>query len=131
MNFNKTILVGRLTKAPELRKVGEKQVVSFTVASNRSFSNKSGEKSEKTLFMDCEIWGTPAGIIADKAVKGTEMLVEGPLEQDTYQGKDGQKRTRYKLKVEFFQFGRGSNYSQSAPTESAPAPAVSDDDAPF
>lgn len=128
MNFNKLILLGRLTKAPELRAVGEKNVVSFTIASNRSFSNKAGERSEKTLFMDCEIWGVPAKIIADRATKGTEMLVEGPLEQDSFQGKDGQKRTRYRLKVEFFQFGAGSIQPASASAAKGPTP---DEDAPF
>lgn len=108
MNFNECILAGRLTRDPEIREVNGTNVVSFTVATNRSFTKKSGEKSEKTLFMDCELWGPAAQIIADRGVKGATILVRGPIEQDNYEAKDGTKRTRFKVRVEFFQFGSGS-----------------------
>ena len=108
MNFNECILAGRLTRDPEIREVNGTNVVTFTVATNRSFTKKSGEKAEKTLFMDCELWGPAAQIIADRGIKGATILVRGPLEQDNYEAKDGTKRTRFKVRVEFFQFGDGS-----------------------
>ncbi|MCI0559298.1 MAG: single-stranded DNA-binding protein [Nitrososphaera sp.] len=130
MNFNECVLVGRLTRDPEIREVGGSNVVMFTVATNRSFTKKNGEKSEKTLFMDCELWGPAAAIVRDRGVKGTTILVRGPIEQDNFQDKEGNKRTRYKLRVDFFQFGQGS----VTPPESAEAPtgnAPTGDDEPF
>jgi len=105
MNFNECIFAGRLTRDPEIHEVNGTNVVSFTIATNRSFTKKSGEKSEKSLFMDCELWGPAAQIIKDRGAKGSTILVRGPLEQDNYEAKDGTKRTRFRLRVEFFQFG--------------------------
>lgn len=108
MNFNQCTLVGRMVRDPEIKEVGETNVVTFTVATNRSFKKRDGERAEKTLFMDCELWGPAAAIISDRGVKGTTILVRGPLEQDTFQTQDGSNRTRYKIRVDFFQFGQGS-----------------------
>ena len=109
MNFNECILAGRLTRDPDIREVNGTNVITFTVATNRSFTKKSGEKAEKSLFMDCELWGPAAQIIKDRGVKGTTILVRGPIEQDNYEAKDGSgKRTRFKVRVEFFQFGENS-----------------------
>ncbi len=127
MNFNSCTLVGRMVRDPEIREVGGTNVVMFTVASNRSFKKKDGEKAEKTLFMDCELWGPAASIINDRGVKGTTILVSGPIEQDTFQTQDGSKRTRYKLRVDFFQFGQGS----VVPAETGNAADAGGDDIPF
>lgn len=108
MNFNEFIVMGRLTRDPEIRDVNGTNVIVWTIASNRNYTKKNGEKAEKTLFMDCELWGPAAQIIADRAVKGTEMLARGPIEEDNYTSKDGTKRKRYKLRVEFFQCGANS-----------------------
>jgi len=107
MNYNKCIFVGRLTRDPELREVNGTNVVSFTIACNRSFKKKDGERSEKTLFMDAELWGPAAQIISDRAAKGKVILIDGPLEQDKFQAKDGSNRTRYKLRIEYFQIENG------------------------
>jgi len=98
----------------------------FTVASNRSFTKKNGEKTEKTLFMDCELWGPAAPIINDRAVKGTVILVRGPIEQDTYET-DAGKRTRFKLRVDFFQLGAGSVTPEAAEAKAG----AGDDEIPF
>ena len=113
MNYNKCIFVGRLTRDPEIREVNGTNVVSFTIASNRSFKKKDGERAEKTLFMDAELWGPAAQIISDRAAKGRVILVDGPLEQDNFQAKDGSKRTRYKLRIEYFQIENGKRHSAS------------------
>jgi single-strand DNA-binding protein len=130
MNFNQAFVLGRLTRDPEIRDVNGTNVVMFTVASNRTFTKKNGEKSEKTLFMDCELWGPAAAIINDRAVKGTTIFVTGPIEQDTFQAKDGSNRTRFKLRVERFQFGEGSVRPQTVGAESAPG-GDDTDDLPF
>lgn len=125
MNFNEAIIAGRLTRDPEMREVNGTNVVTWTIASNRSFTKKSGEKAEKTLFMDCELWGPAAAIINDRAIKGTTILVRGPIEQDNYESKDGTKRTRFKIRVEFFQFGQGSVRPEPAQGQGDDKPAWS------
>ena len=132
MNFNECVLVGRCVRDPEIREVGGTNVVMFTVASNRSFKKKDGEKAEKTLFMDCELWGPAAGIIKDRAVKGTTILVRGPIEQDTFETDNG-KRTRYKLRVDFFQLGAGSVTPETAPATAGVGsqPSGADEEIPF
>ena len=130
MNFNECIIAGRLTRDPEIREVNGTNVVTWTVATNRSFTKKNGEKSEKTLFMDCELWGPAAQIIADRSKKGTTILVRGPIEQDNYEANDGTKRTRFKLRVEFFQFGAGAVEYERV-EKAATNDEGSFDDAPF
>ena len=131
MNFNECILAGRLTKDPDIREVNGTNVVTWTVATNRSFTKKNGEKAEKSLFMDCELWGPAAQIIADRGAKGVTILVRGPIEQDNYEAKDGSKRTRFKLRVEFFQFGANA-IRPDREAVSAPAGGEDDfDDVPF
>lgn len=58
--------------------------------------------------MDAELWGPAADIVGSRAQKGTTILVDGPIEQDNFTGKDGTKRTRYKIRVDFFQLGSGT-----------------------
>lgn len=132
MNFNECILAGRLTRDAEIREVNGTNVVGFTVATNRSFTKKNGEKSEKSLFMDCELWGPAAQIIADRGIKGATILVRGPLEQDNYEDKEGKKRTRFKVRVEFFQFGAGAGARPTTDEEvdepAAASKRVADDD---
>ena len=127
MNFNSCTLVGRMVRDPEIKDVGNTQVVSFTIATNRSFKKRDGEKSEKTLFMDCELWGPAASIVSDRGSKGSTILVSGPLEQDTFQTQDGSKRTRYRLRVDFFQFGS----SNAVPAGARSGDSFSDDEQPF
>jgi len=105
--------------------------VTWTVATNRSFTKKNGEKAEKTLFMDCELWGPAAQIIADRGAKGTTILVRGPLEQDNYESKDGTKRTRFKVRVEFFQFGANSIRPEHGPDTSNYEKSENFDKVPF
>lgn len=105
MNFNETMVLGRLTREPMTKEINGSKVAFFTVASNRSVAKKDGSRTEKTLFLDCELWGEASSIIADRATKGTTIFVRGPLEQDTYEDKEGVKRTKIRLRVEFFQLG--------------------------
>lgn len=93
-SFNKTILMGNLTSDPEIRTVGEAEVVKYTIAVNSPW------KKGKTLFMDCDHWR--AGKVAAYLAKGTPVLVEGELDQQTWE-KDGQKRSKVLLNVSHLQ----------------------------
>jgi len=98
--FNKTILLGNLTKDPETRATQSgNSVTSFTLA----VSLKYGDK-ENTSFITCVAWGKPGEIIAQYASKGSPLLVSGRLEQRGYEDKDGNKRNAFEVVVDDFNF---------------------------
>ena len=109
-NFNKVLLVGNLTRDPELKHIPSNQAVAqIGLAVNRQFNTKDGEKREETTFVDCEAWGRTAEVMCQYLSKGRPVLVEGRLKLDQWQDKDGNNRSKLKVVVENFQFlgGRG------------------------
>ena len=137
MDFNKVIIVGRLTKDPEVRTTTSGQsVTSISVATGRVWNNNAGERQEKTEFHSIVAWGKLAEICGQYLVKGQEVLFEGRLETRSWEGQDGQKRSRSEIVAENMQMGSksrgaaaGGNYEKpsasSAPRENSPAPAQS------
>ena len=104
-NFNKVLLVGNLTRDPELKHTPSNQaVVAIGLAVNRQFTTKEGEKREETTFVDCEAWGRQAEVMAQYLSKGRPVLIEGRLKLDQWQDKDGNNRSKLKVVVENFQF---------------------------
>ena len=109
-NFNKVLLVGNLTRDPELKHTPSNQAVAqIGLAVNRNFQTKDGEKREETTFVDCEAWGRTAEVMSQYLAKGRPVLVEGRLKLDQWQDKDGNNRSKLKVVIENFQFlgGRG------------------------
>jgi single-strand DNA-binding protein len=89
--MNKAILVGRLTKDPEMRTTSSGiAVTSFTVAVNRPYSDQSGEK--QTDFINCVIWRKQAENVAKYCTKGSLVAVEGRIQTRSYDHQDGSKR---------------------------------------
>jgi single-strand DNA-binding protein len=131
MNVNKVILVGRLTRDPEVRTTPSGQTVtSIGIATGRTWKDKNGQKQEKTEFHNVVFWGRPAEVAGQYLIKGQEIFLEGRLESRKYTGKDGVERKVTDVVAESFQFGskpagasRG-NYSapknQSASKNEAP-----------
>ena len=113
-NFNKVLLVGNLTRDPELKHTPSNQAVAqIGLAVNRNFQTKDGEKREETTFVDCEAWGRTAEVMSQYLAKGRPVLVEGRLKLDQWQDKDGNNRSKLKVVIENFQFlgGRGEGGS--------------------
>jgi single-strand DNA-binding protein len=106
MPYNKTILMGNLTRALEVKAVGTTCVGDFTIAVNRKFKKQSGEQVEEVSFIDCKAWGKTAEIMAQYLDKGSSVLVDGRLQQESWE-KDGQKRSKLVLVVENFSFTGG------------------------
>ena len=107
--FSKAIIVGNITRDPELRSTPSgAQVCSFSVAVNRNYKDSSGSQQESVSFIDCSAWGRAAEIIAQYAKKGSGILVSGRLEQRSWEDKEGQKRSRVEIVVEDFNFVGGS-----------------------
>ena len=127
MAFNKVILMGNLTRDPELRSTTSgSSVTSFALAVNRTWNNAQGERQEETSFIDCEAWGRTGETIAKYVSKGRQLLVSGRLRQDTWQDKDtGKNRSTLRVVVEEFSFvSDGSRGGSSGASSSQNEPVV-------
>lgn len=159
-SFNKVILVGNLTRDPQVRYTpGGSAVAEVGLAVNRSwFDKNSNSRKEETTFVDVTLWGRTAEVASEYLTKGRSVLIEGRLQLDQWDDKEsGQKRSKLKVVGENMTMlgGRGESggggggqsgggYSQAgnAPSQGgAPSPADSfynnapggapDDDVPF
>jgi len=141
VNYNKVIIVGNLTRDPEVKFLAnERAVANFALAVNRKWRDGNGETQEETTFVDIEAWGKTAELVGQYLTKGRSALVEGRLKLDSWDDKaSGQKRNRLKVVAESVQFlggkgegGRpdlGSQGNGDAPAaSSAPVPGAADND---
>ena len=110
--MNKIILIGRLTKDPELRYTQSgTAVASFTLAVDRRFSNQSGEREAD--FVNCVAWQKSAEFVAQYFQKGKQMALEGRLQVRSYDGNDGQKRWVTEVVAEQIEFVGSKHDSNS------------------
>ena len=111
--FSKAIIIGNITRDPEKRATSNGlQVCSFSVAVNRSYKGQDGSDKDQVSFINCTAWNKAADIICQYAHRGTGIMVCGRLEQRSYEGKDGVKRSTTEIIVEDFNFlggGRGGD----------------------
>ena len=125
MNVNKVILVGRLTRDVELRTTPSGQTVAtIGIATNRFWTDKSGQKQEKTDFHNIILWGRSAEVAGQYLVKGQEAYFEGRLENRAYTGKDGVERRVTEVIAESFQFGSKPQGASAPRPAQAAAPAA-------
>ena len=128
-SYNKVILMGNLTRDVQLKSVaGGQAVAEIGIAVNRKFKLKDGTEKEEVTFVDCECWGPRADVIAKYFSKGKPIFIEGRLKLDSWEDKDGQKRSKMRVVIEDFQFieGRGGGSgSGSGGDDSGYAPARS------
>lgn len=89
--MNRIVLIGNLTKDVELRKVGQTNVATFTLAVARDFKNSQGQKD--TDFIPCQCWGKIGENLARFTSKGSKIAVEGRLQVRPYEDSNGNKRT--------------------------------------
>ena len=148
-SYNKVILMGNLTRDPELKYLPSgTAVANFGLAMNETYTDRqTGEKKEDVCFVDIEAWGRQAEIANEYLQKGSSVFIDGSLKFDSWEADDGTKRSRLRIRAFRFQFigGRqdgdgGGAYDQAAPA-SAPSspelsgeqgpPATTDDDIPF
>lgn len=116
MNLNKVMLVGRLTRDPEIRNTTSGQsVATLSLATNRFWKDKSGQRQDKTEFHNVVLWGRLAEIAGQYLTKGQEAYIEGRLETRKYTSKDGQEKRTTEIIAENMQLG-----SRAAGTSSAP-----------
>ena len=152
-SFNKVILMGNVTRDPELRYTPKGMAIAkFGLAVNRTWRNEAGETKEEVTFVDIDAFTKQAETIGQYVKKGRALLVEGRLRLDQWDDKQtGQKRSKLGVVLESFQFvgsapGRGEGpggvepVRQAAPAAAASAPIASpeaegpppeEDDVPF
>lgn len=108
-SVNQVVLMGNLTRDPELRQTPSGQsVVSFSLALNRSYKDQSGEWVEATDYIDVSAWGPLAERVAQYMTKGRRALVQGRLQSRSWE-QEGQKRTKVEVLANDVTFldGRG------------------------
>ena len=112
-NLNKVMLIGNLTRDPEVRYTPKGTAVTdIGMAINRNYSTDDGERHEETTFVDITFWGRQAEVLGQYMKKGRPLYTEGRLQLDTWDDKNtGQKRSKLKIVGENFQFlgGRDDN----------------------
>jgi single-strand DNA-binding protein len=130
-SFNKVILMGNLTRDPELRYTPKGTAIAkIGLAVNRVWTSESGEKKEEVTFVDVDVFGRTAENVGQYMRKGSPMLIEGRLRLDQWDDKQtGQKRSRLGVVAETVQFlgsprGSSDNVSGDAPRARAAAPAA-------
>lgn len=132
-DLNRVIIIGRLTRDPELRHTPSgAAVANFTVANNRTYA-VSGEKKEQVSFFDCIAWSKLGEIITEYCKKGQRIAVEGRLQQRRWEDQENNKKSKIELVVENFQFltGKGGG-DESQPRQEPPVVDWEDlDDNPF
>jgi single-strand DNA-binding protein len=130
MNLNQVVIAGNITKDPELTMTTNGTAkTTFTVAVNRNWTDRDGNKQEETQFIPVQAWAAQAESCVNYLTKGQEVIVTGRLQIDKFTAKDGTKVT-YPYVTSFnVQFGRKPNGNGSAAP--SPDPDEEPDDIPF
>lgn len=138
-SFNKVILVGNLTRDPELRYTPKGTAIAKVgLAVNRTWRTETGETKEEVTFVDVDVFGRTAENVGQYMRKGKPILIEGRLRLDQWDDKQtGQKRSKLGVVAETVQFlgspGQGGGGENSAPAPRAAAatpPTAPEPDAP-
>ena len=137
MSMNNIVLMGRLTKDPELRSTSNgNSVCSFTLAVDRNFA--ADGKERESDFIPVVAWRGTADFVSKYFQKGSMMAVQGALQTRKYEDKDGNKRTAFEVIASQISFCGGKNDAGSGSTEKAKTKAAKaeveddeDDDLPF
>ena len=138
-SFNKVILVGNLTRDPELRYTPKGMAIAkIGIAVNRTWRTETGEQKEEVTFVDVDAFGKQAETLGQYMRKGSPILIEGRLRLDQWDDKQtGQKRSKLGVVVEGFQFLGGGQRPEGGPAPAArparaatPPPAEGEPDAP-
>lgn len=131
MYLNKALVIGNLTRDPEMKSLPSGiQVTSFSVATNRVWKDKNGAKQESADYHNIVVFGRQAETVAQFLRKGSSVLVEGRMQTRSWDGPDGKKNYRTEIVADRVQFGPRSA-GGPAPVASAPKEAGKDEVPPI
>lgn len=122
-SLNRVILIGNLTRDPELRYTPNgSSVASFGLAVNRTYTNKQGERVENVDFFNIVVWAKLAELCSEYIKKGSPVAIEGRLQSRSWETEDGQKRSVVEVVAENVQFlGRAGAQDERPAKTSASA----------
>lgn len=137
-DFNRVIIIGRLTRDPEFKQINNTSLVNFSIANNRTYV-ANGEKKEEVSYFDCSAWGKLADIVKQYCKKGKQIAIEGRLQQSVWDAPDGKKNSKVRIIAENIQLLGGNlgsvgdsnapdpQYESSYPSYNTnPSPSVPD-----
>ena len=137
-SVNKVILVGHLGRDPELRYTPSgAAVANFTLATNDAWTDKAGEKQERTEWHRIVVWGKQAEIVGEYLAKGKQVFIEGSLQTREWNDKEGNKRQTTEVRAQrVIMLGRAEGRGEAAGTGrgmeiDATESRGNDDDIPF
>lgn len=124
MNLNKAFILGNLTRDPEQRTLPSgTPISSFSVATNRVWKDKTGQKQEEVQFHNIVLFGRQAEIANQYLSKGSSVFIEGRIQNRTWDAQDGTKRNRTEIVGESMQLGPRRAGQGSAPQSNQSTPA--------
>ncbi len=131
-NYNKVLLMGNLTRDPQLKYLpSQMAVVEFGIAVNRKYRTQSGEDREEVNFIDCTAWGKTGETINQYMQKGKPIFIEGRLKYDSWEDKQGGgKRSKLTVVVDNFQFVGGRDGGGGGGREGGGGSSGGDEQAP-
>ena len=148
-SLNKVFLMGTLTRDPEVRHTPKGTAVGdLAMAINLTYRAQDGTEKEEVCYVDVVVWGRQAETCRDYLSKGAPIFVEGRLQLDQWEGPEGEKKSRLRVRADRVQFlsrggsgggargtrsegGSGRERSSESPAPKAPAADPADDDVPF
>lgn len=147
MDLNKAMIIGRLTRDPEVRTTPNgAKVASFGVATGFTWTDQSGQKKEQTEFHNVVLWRGLAGVAEQYLKKGSQVYIEGRLQTRNWEGQDGKKNYRTEIIADSMimlgrpggakagaeqPFAAPAKIEQPEPTAETPTIQVDDSDMPF
>ena len=139
-SFNKVILIGNLTRDPDLRVTNSGlSICKLGLAVNRNYTTKEGEAKDETTYVDIDAFGKQAEILSKYMQKGKPLMIEGRLKLDQWESNEGQKRSKLGVVLENFQFiggreetnAKNSEKMEDNSSSSSQAEEPFDGDVPF
>lgn len=133
MNVNKAIILGNLTREPEIKTISSGQTVaSFSIATNRFWTDKvSGEKKKSAEYHNVIAWGRLAEIAQQFLTKGSLIYIEGRLQTRNWEDQQGNKKYKTEIVAEKMQLGpRGGTDSNASPRKNEPNEPQEDNSSP-
>jgi single-strand DNA-binding protein len=117
MSVNKVIIIGNLGADPEVRNAGGQPVANLRVATNEVWSDKDGNRQERTEWHSVTVWGKSAELCGQYLAKGRQVYVEGRLQSRTYNDKDGIERRTWDVVASVVQFLGGGDAGGQRPAQ--------------
>ena len=134
MYFNRAIVIGNLTRDPEMKALPSGiSVTTFSIATNRVWKDKEGKQQESTDYHNIVVFGKQAETVAKYLKKGSSALVEGRMQTRSWDAKDGSKKYRTEIVADRIQFGprpgggTGSSFAQKSGTAGAKQESVKEE----